>query len=163
MRINIKGNDITPEKIAGALAACQRDYGLKIKGATIYVRFERDDGSGKTVEPLQDGQEISRDFSFWRPKEPVRKGPKPITAPMSDQVSPAVPEDLISARDMIELCQRKAMRCMSGREMETLVSYERQNMSRPMFEKALEQMMERAGRFNFHTLDRIIYQKQRGY
>lgn len=46
MRINIKGNDVTPEKIAGALAICEKDYGLKVKGATIYVRFERDDGSG---------------------------------------------------------------------------------------------------------------------
>lgn len=163
MRINIKGNDITPEKIAGALAACEQDYGLKIKGATIYVRFERDDGSGQTVEPLQDGHEISRDFNFWRPKEPVRKGPKIVPAPMSNQVPPAVPEDLISVRDMIAMCEKKAMRCMSGPEMETLVLYERQKMSRPMFEKALEQMMERAGRFNIHTLDRIIYQKQRGY
>lgn len=31
MRINIKGNDVTPEKIADALATCEREYGRRIK------------------------------------------------------------------------------------------------------------------------------------
>ena len=121
------------------------------------------DGSGQTVEPLQDGHELTRDFSFWRSKEPVRKDPKNIPAPMSDQVSPVDPEDLISVRDMIALCERRARRILSGHEMTALVALKQQKMSRPMFEKALDQSMERAGRFNIHTLGRIIYQMQRGY
>ena len=111
MRINIKGNDVSPEKIAAALTTCEKDYNLKITGATIYVRFEND--SGQTVEPLQNGEEFSRDFWFQKKKAPYI--PPPGTA--KKPVAPVPPAEAITSGEMIQMCQQAARRVLSSPEI----------------------------------------------
>ena len=94
MRINIKGNNVSPEKIAAALATCERDYNLKITGASIYVRFEN--SSGQHVDPLRDGQEFTRDFWFQK-----RTVPEPVPAAPPAQSEPAKQIEPITAREML--------------------------------------------------------------
>lgn len=150
MKISIKGDDVTPEKIAAALAACERDHGLKIKGATIYVRFE--DHLGRTVEPLQDGHEITREFNFRKPR-PV-KVPQPAQQPRTEPVDP------ISAREMMELCQKAAHRALSSPEMKSLIEIEKTiKPNRPEFIQALKQSVSQAGRFSIQMLEQLLQQR----
>lgn len=154
MRINIKGNDVTPEKIAAALATCERDYNLKVTGATIYVRFEN--ASGQQVDPLQNGEEFSRDFNFWKPR-PV-KMPK---APSVPQPQPRPePVDPISAREMIELCEKEAKRVLSGVEMKYLVDIEKNlKVDRTMFRECLARTVLNTGKLSMPYLRSMVYHR----
>lgn len=150
MRINVKGNDISPEKIAAALAACERDYNLKITGATIYVRFEN--SSGQHVDPLQDGQEFSRDFWFQK-----RPDPAPAPAAPPAQSEPAKPVDLISAREMMELCQKAANRILSSPEMKRLIELEKTvKVDREIFRKCLDETMQNTRYFSVSDLVELV-------
>lgn len=151
MRINIKGNDIAPEKIAAALAACERDYNLKISGATIYVRFEN--GSGQAVEPLQDGEEFSRTFWFQKRKT----SPASQLNPVPTSVNPVIPADAISVGEMIHLCQGAAHRMLSNNEMKVLIEIEKFTpVSKYDFKEALQQTIQHNNRFSIQTLRRIL-------
>lgn len=150
MRINIKGNDITPEKIAAALATCERDYNLKIAGATVYVRFEN--SNGQTVDPLQDGEEFSRDFWFRKSKAPVLKQSQ--QAPRD----PEPPVDPIQSKEMIELCQKAAHRALSSPEMKALIEMAKGTVSRSAFQKALKLAIDRTGRFSIAVLEQTMRQ-----
>ena len=152
MKVNIKGNNVTPEKIAAALEACERDHGLKIKGATIYVRFE--DHLGRTVEPLQDGHEITREFTFRKP-QPVKMPEAP------EPQMPPKPVDPITAKEMMEICQRAAHRVLSAPEMKSLILLEQEKVEREVFQDALRKTMDSTGRFNIHTLERNVVAMQR--
>lgn len=147
MKVSIKGDDVTPEKIAAALSACERDHGLKIKGATIYVRFE--DHLGRTVEPLQDGHEISREFTFRKPR--------PVKMPQPAQQFRPEPVDPISAREMMELCQKEAHRALSSPEMKSLITIEKTvKPNRREFIQALQQSVSNAGRFSIQMLEQLM-------
>ena len=148
MKISFKGDDITPEKIAAALAACERDHGLKIKGATIYVRFE--DHLGRTVEPLQDGHEITREFIFWKPR-PVKVPQQPVEQHRPEPVDP------ISAREMMDLCQKQAHRVLSSPEMKSLIAIEKTiKPNREDFIRALEVTVQNKRYFSAQYLEQII-------
>lgn len=152
MKISIKGDDVTPEKIAAALAACERDHGLKIKGATIYVRFE--DHLGRTVEPLQDGHEITREFTF-RKTRPAVKVPQQAQQPRPEPVDP------ISVREMMDLCQKQAHRILSSPEMKTLVTIEKAvKPNRQDFIQALQQSLRKSGYFSIQHLEQILSQRK---
>ena len=148
MKVSIKGDDVTPEKIAAALAACERDHGLKIKGATIYVRFE--DHLGRTVEPLKDGHEITRVFTFRKPR--------PVQMPAAHKPQmPPEPVDPISAREMMDACQQQARRMLSSPEMKALIELEKTaKPGRKEFIQALHQSVSRAGYFSIQILESIL-------
>lgn len=149
MRINIKGNDVSPENIAAALATCERDYNLKVIGATIYVRFEN--GSGQHVDPLRDGQEFSRDFWFQKPVPP----PEPAAAPVP--VRPAEPVETTTVREMVDLCQKAASRILSSPEIRRLIELERMvKVDREIFQKCLDQVMERSRYFSVYDLVKLV-------
>ena len=152
MRINIRGNDISPEKIAAALATCEKDYNLKITSATIYVRFEN--SSGQTVEPLQDGEEFSRDFWFQKKKAPYI--PQPGTTKKPD--SPVSPSEGITSGEMIRMCQQAAHRVLASPEMKVLMEIEKTTpISKNTFSQALLQAMQRdGGKFNIYTLRQLL-------
>lgn len=99
MRINIKGNDVTPEKVAATLVICECDYNLKITGATIYVRFENE--YGQAAEPLQNGKEFSRDFWFQKKTLPTLPRSEVVQTP----TDPEPPADVIASGEMIRMCQ----------------------------------------------------------
>lgn len=150
MKVSIRGDNVTPENIAAALAACERDHGLKIKGATVYVRFE--DNLGRTVEPLQDGHEITREFTFRKPR--------PVEMPtVPEPQIPPEPVDPISAKEMLEICQRAAQRVLSAPEMTSLILMEKEKVERHVFQGALRKTMDNSGRFNIHTLVRNVAAK----
>ena len=122
MRINIKGNDITPEKIASALDSCERKYGLKIKGATIYVRFEN--ANGQTVEPLKDGEEFSRTFMFWRSKEEndlLQQYKQPPKQGELETIDPISPKEMIEITLRINLCLLSCLKIGSMQRRDFLV------------------------------------------
>ena len=147
MRINIKGNDITPDKIAAALAACERDYGLRIKGATIYVRFEN--AAGQTVDPLQDGEEFSRDFVFQRREVPNWKSAPKEPEPPS--------EPALQIREIYAMCERSARRMLSGVEMQALAELAKtMPIGRSRMEQALGAVMQRRGRFDVNALVSVL-------
>lgn len=153
MKINIRGNDITPDKIASALASCEQQHGLKIKGATIYVRFENE--MGQTVEPLKNGEEFSRDFAFWKPKQ--KNCPLPKQEPPSVAEEP-IPIEAISSREMIEICMEKAHRSLSKSEMTILMDLANtKKVSRNTFVVCVEQTMSNGGRFNASHLKSLIH------
>ena len=150
MKITIKGDGVTPERIAEALRKCEQDHGLKIKGATIYLRME--DHLGRMVEPLRDGYEISRDFTFRKPRQ--------INMPQSSQEFSGNPPDPITARDMMELCQKQARRTLSAPEMTTLITIEKTiKPERNEFVQALRQSVAQVGRFSINHLEQLISKK----
>lgn len=56
MKITVKGDAVSPERIAEAMCSLENEYGLKIRDLTMYVRFI--DGRGRVVDPkLPDGEE----------------------------------------------------------------------------------------------------------
>ena len=154
MRINIKGNDVSPEKIAAALATCERDYNLKVTGATIYVRFEN--SSGQHVDPLRDGQEFSRDFWFQKPVPP----PEPAAAPVPTR--PAEPVEKITVREMVDLCQKAASRILSSPEIRRLIELERMvKVDREIFQRCMDQMMEGSRYFSIRDLTEQVERRCR--
>lgn len=147
MRINIKGNDISPEKIAAALARCEKEYNLKIAGATIYVRFEN--SSGQIVEPLQDGEEFSRDFWFQKRSAPVPS-------------QPAEPVEQITVQEMVDCCQKAASRMLSSPEITRLIELERRvKVDRKIFCECLNQVVQRSRYFKVYALVKLVEQRCR--
>lgn len=71
MKVTIRGNNpITSDQFKSVIDDLNKEYadlGIKVKNATCYVRFV--DESGKTVEPMINGQQIERIFTFRRVKE----------------------------------------------------------------------------------------------
>ena len=121
MKITIRGDDITPEKVAYALRQCEKDHGLKISGLTIYARMT--DSLGRCCDPLsEDGREISREFAFRKPREAQNR--KPPSSPAQPD-----PVDPISAREMMAACAKVAHRALSSPEMKTLQTIEQ--LSKP--------------------------------
>lgn len=154
MKINIKGNAVTPDRIAEALKTCEKDYNLKIKNATLYVRFEND--YGQTVEPLQDGSEMVRDFIFRKVKEV--EIPQPAPAP-----EPPEPADPIPAKDMIELCSRRIGRMLSSTEMRILILLaEDTKVDKTVFSRCLEETMLRNVQQKIYYFDKIVRQQYSG-
>jgi len=149
MRINIKGNDVTPEKIAEALASCEREYGLRIRGATIYVRWENE--MGQNVKPLMNGEEFSRSFAFWKQKEKVTRPTPPTPETHAKTSAP------ISVKDMIELCKGKARRSLSDGEMKTLIELAKTTgVDHETFQRCLELTVAKTGRFNVVYLNSLV-------
>jgi hypothetical protein len=66
MRVDIKSNNpVTSEQVKKVIDKLNEDYahlGIVVKNLTMYIRFQ--DETGKTVEPLEDGQEIKRIHTF---------------------------------------------------------------------------------------------------
>lgn len=154
MKITIKGNDVTPEKIAEALASCERDHELKIKGATIFLRLE--DTIGRCCEPLSadGGHEISREFTFNKLR-PI-KMPQPMQQPQPR----LEPVDPIPAREMFELCSKAAHRMLSSNEMKVLITLEKaQKPERQAFQNALNLSMQQNRSFSVQYLEQLILQQ----
>lgn len=155
MRINIRGNDVTPEKIAAALSSCERKYGLKIKGATVYVRFEN--AMGQTVEPLKDGEEFSRDFAFWKPKE-KKTVPATPEQPLLEGQEGIL--DSISAKEMIEICKNVVPRSLSNAEMTVLIELANaMKVDRKIFEECVDRTMINNGYFSTVYLKTLFQQR----
>ena len=154
MRINIRGDDITPEKIAEALHRCGKDHGdLSMAGLTIYVSYR--DSWGRTVEPLVDGAEITRDFVFRKPQIPQPSPEKQKKTP--------VPTNPITARDMMQLSSQAAHRALSSPEMQVLITLEKTAMpDREIFMQALSASMKKAGRFSIRDLEMMVIQRCSG-
>ena len=154
MKIVIKGNDITPEKIAEALSTCERDHGLKISGLTIYARMT--DTIGRCCEPLSTdgGHEISREFTFNKPR--------PVKMPqLPQQPQPRLePVDPIPAREMFELCSKAAHRMLSSNEMKVLITLEKaQKPERQAFQNALNLSMQQNRSFSVQYLEQLVLQQ----
>lgn len=149
MRININGNDVTPNKIADALSTCEREYNLRIKGATIYVRYEND--VGQTVEPLMNGEEFSRSFSFWKPKNSKSHSPQSNLHPQIKTAS------AISSKEMIELCKNRVRRNLSNGEMTFLINLANtMNIDQEVFQQCLELSLTKNGFFNITSLNSLL-------
>lgn len=147
MRINIKGDAVTPEKIAEALKICERDHKLKIKDAVIFVRWE--DPLGRTVEPLQDGHEVSRDFYFRVPKQALI-----IQALAQERPEP---KDPISAKEMMKLVQKAAHRLLSAPEMSAIIAWEKEfKPDKNSFIRALDFSLKQVGRLDIKHLAQTI-------
>lgn len=152
MKVVVRGDDITPERIAEVIHRCQRDHfdsrDLTVTGVVLYLRTE--DRLGRTVEVLQeDGREITREFTFRKPR--VVKEPQPTPLPRPDPVDP------ISTREMMQICSQVAHRALSSPEMKSLQVIEQ--ISRPNrrdFILALNQSMQQAGRFSIQALEKQI-------
>lgn len=152
MKINIKGNAVTPDRIAEALKTCEKDYNLKVKNATIYVRFEND--YGQTVEPLQDGSEVVRDFLFRKVKEVEIPQPAP---------EPPEPAEPIPAREMIELCSKEARRTLASNEMSILIRLaEETKVDKDIFKSCLKITMVNTGKFNVLYLYHLVISRCSG-
>ena len=148
MKVTIKGNDITPEKVAEALRICEKDHG-HISGMTIYIRYR--DSLGRQIEPLNqsDGQEISREFSFWKPRQ--TKAQKQSQTPLREPANP------ISVKEMVALCQKQARRVLSSPEMQALIILEKTyKPDREEFIQALTSSVQKNGYFNVKHLERTL-------
>lgn len=77
MKVTIRGNNpITGDQFKSVIDDLNKEYadlGIKVKNMTCYVRFV--DESGKTVEPMVNGQQIERIFTFRRVKEVEKTKP----------------------------------------------------------------------------------------
>lgn len=71
MRVDIKGNNpITSDQVKAVIDSLNKEFAplnLKVKNMTCYIRFI--DEQGKTVEPLSDGLEIRKCFTFTESKD----------------------------------------------------------------------------------------------
>lgn len=143
MKITINGNDITPERIAGALRSCERD-GLKMAGYTIYVRYKNH--QNQIIEPLdENGQECTRTFSFWKKKEVAMPNPS---------------IDPISKDEMINLCKNRARRFLSAPEITVLIEASKSmKIDKKCFCECLDYTMNKFGSFNISYLLSVIKQK----
>lgn len=150
MKVIIKGNNVTPEKFAEAIQTCERDHGLKVKKAVVFLEFE--DHLGRSVQPLQDGHEITRNFYFQKPGE--------IKIPQPTQQEKTDPVDPISAREMIDLCAKAAHRMLSSNEMKILIALEKvQKPERQIFKNALRLSMQEGRSFSAHYLEQLVLQQ----
>lgn len=154
MKVVVRGDDITPERIAEVIHRCQRDHfdsrDLTVTGVVLYLRTE--DRLGRTVEVLQeDGREITREFTFRKPR--AVKEPQPTPLPRPDPVDP------ISTREMMQICSQAAHRALSAPEMATLQTIEKTlKPNRQDFVRALNQSLQQAGRFNVQLLEQLVAQ-----
>lgn len=152
MQISIKGNGITPERIAEAIRICERDHknGRMLASVTVTLHFI--DDLGRAVEPLrEDGCEIIRNFYFQEKRtHPTAKQPA-VPAPE--------PVDPISATDMIELAQKQAHRLLSNKEMKILIELEKTiRPERQAFVQVLSASIQKSGWFDVHQLEKILVQ-----
>lgn len=71
MKVTIQGNNpITGEEVKRVIDGLNDDFKeqrLKVKNLTCYIRFI--DENGKTVEPMKNGHEIEKTFTFTMKKE----------------------------------------------------------------------------------------------
>lgn len=82
MRINVYGNAVTPDMVAEALKACEKEYGLKVRTVTLYVRFE--DENGNIAEPTEQGHKIILNCGYSMNKEVYKqKEAAVLTEPIS--------------------------------------------------------------------------------
>lgn len=152
MKINIRGNAVTPERIADALKECEKAYGLKVKSATLYVRFENE--HGQIVDPLEDGYEIQREFVYRRAKE--IKTPEQPADPAPEPMEPM--GDPMPARDMISLWQKRVGRCLAASEMATLVRLaEETKMDEAMFTRFLDMTYARGLKYPMHYFEKLVW------
>lgn len=144
MRINIKGNAVTPDAVAAALQTCEKEYGLKIKSATLYVRFE--DDLGQTVEPTQDGAEFVQDFVFTRTKE------------ASTQPVPKLPTESKSIRlnDAIALCEQAACRSLAKSEVQRIAELTALSITQTVFEKCINKTISNIGEFRIRYFEKVV-------
>ena len=65
MKVQLRGNDNPSENFKKVIDILNNDYaslGVKVKNATLYIRFE--DENGNTVDIQENGLDIEREFNF---------------------------------------------------------------------------------------------------
>lgn len=71
MRVTVKGNNpVSSDNVKQVIDTLNEDYkhlGIQVKNLTMYVRFV--DEAGNNIEPVEDGMEIRRTFTFNKVKE----------------------------------------------------------------------------------------------
>lgn len=80
-------------------------------------------------------------------------------APPAPQPRPE-PVDTISAREMIDLCQKEAKRVLSGVEMKQLIDLEKElRVDRTVFKECLNRTVKNIGKFSMAYLVTEVQQQ----
>lgn len=147
MRINIKGNAVTTDSIAEALKCCEKEYGIKVKNATLYVRFQNE--NGESIEPTEDDHEIVKEYVFDNEKAPFYKQ-------MVREIARECGEP-ISAKEMGNIIEEKFDISLNASDVGILFNIvEKTQIDRKQFLMALDFVECKISKFNIRYLEKYI-------
>ena len=136
MKINIRGNGVTPEQVAEILRTCEEKYGLKTKNVTLYVRYT--DENGEDVEPTLSHGALTEDFTFSR--SAIKREPAPI-----------------SIEDMKSELEKAKKKPLTRVELQSVATLFEMKIDRATFLKALYKTIEVRPNFNMRYFERVAF------
>lgn len=137
MKITINGAGVTPEAVSLILADLEKEYGLKVRDLTMYVRFA--DKNGKVVEPKLPGM-----------------GETELVMTVKESAKPEEPPESISIEKMRELIEHAQKRKLVKKELELLVYLYDLKIDKATFLKAFYLTIEHCSNFSMCYFEKAV-------